>query len=437
MLTFNQFLIAEEKKNSDIQDFIKFAASKLKLKDLPTFDLDHDAHSYRSFGGYSEDGIGVATRNRHTMDVCRTIAHELVHYKQDKDGKLKYDGEDGKAGSPMENEANAKAAVIMRAWADERPELFKEACWDGYRKEGMKKKGNRVVPNCVPIKEEIEHNPVKVNAYHGSNKRFSKFDQKLATIPNDYYGGGVAYTTDSPKVGISYAKTMTRARKTGSPHVYHVGLDMKNVFDVDHEFTGDKLKHVLPDNEKEHENFARGAGLLRLGGEDKYKVLSKLRSGEMKLTGAQVFKGLSGGMINTARARDHLIRKGYDGLRYNGGENMDTERHNVYIPYNADSITINKVSKVVKKPKPVAEESLGKIQRTPGGPKKFAVKVKNDKGNVVTVRFGDPNMEIKRDDPERRKSFRARHQCDTNPGPRWKARYWSCRQWRSGKKVEG
>jgi len=159
MLSFNQFMIAEEKKNSDIQDFIKFAASKLKLKDLPTFDLEHDAHSYRSFGGYSEDGIGVATRNRHTMDVCRTIAHELVHYKQDKDGKLKYDGEDGKAGSPMENEANAKAAVIMRAWADERPELFKEACWDGYKKEGMKKKGNRVVPNCVPIKEEMTSYP--------------------------------------------------------------------------------------------------------------------------------------------------------------------------------------------------------------------------------------------------------------------------------------
>ena len=62
--------------------------------------------------------------------------------------------------------------------------------------------------------------------------------------------------------------------------------------------------------------------------------------------------------------------------------------------------------------------------------------MKNDKGNVVKVTFGDPNMEIKRDDPERRKSFRARHQCDTNPGPKYKARYWSCRQWEAGKKVQ-
>jgi hypothetical protein len=70
-----------------------------------------------------------------------------------------------------------------------------------------------------------------------------------------------------------------------------------------------------------------------------------------------------------------------------------------------------------------------------GGSKKFYVYVKNDKGNVVKVSFGDPNMEIKRDDPARRKSFRARHNCD-NPGPKWKARYWSCWQWRSGAKVD-
>ena len=78
---------------------------------------------------------------------------------------------------------------------------------------------------------------------------------------------------------------------------------------------------------------------------------------------------------------------------------------------------------------------LNKPFRTPKGPKKFSVYVKNDKGNVVKVNFGDPNMEIKRDDPARRKSFRARHQCDTSPGPRWKAKYWSCKMWESKKSV--
>jgi hypothetical protein len=80
-------------------------------------------------------------------------------------------------------------------------------------------------------------------------------------------------------------------------------------------------------------------------------------------------------------------------------------------------------------------EKLGKITRTPGGPKKFMVKVKDPStGNVKTVRFGDPNMEIKRDDPDRRKNFRARHNCD-DPGPRTKARYWACRTWENNKSV--
>jgi hypothetical protein len=73
-----------------------------------------------------------------------------------------------------------------------------------------------------------------------------------------------------------------------------------------------------------------------------------------------------------------------------------------------------------------------------GDVKKFKVYVKNPKGNVVKVNFGhggtsakkagEETMRIKKDDPERRASFRARHNCD-NPGPRHKARYWSCKAW--------
>ena len=70
--------------------------------------------------------------------------------------------------------------------------------------------------------------------------------------------------------------------------------------------------------------------------------------------------------------------------------------------------------------------SLGKPTR--GDVKKFKVYVKNPKGNVVKVNFGDPNMKIRKSNPGARKSFRARHNCD-NPVPRHKARYWSCRKW--------
>lgn len=70
---------------------------------------------------------------------------------------------------------------------------------------------------------------------------------------------------------------------------------------------------------------------------------------------------------------------------------------------------------------------LGKPMR--GDVKKFKVYVKDPKtGNIKKVNFGDPDMRIKKSNPARRRSFRARHNCD-NPGPRTKARYWSCRAW--------
>ena len=69
---------------------------------------------------------------------------------------------------------------------------------------------------------------------------------------------------------------------------------------------------------------------------------------------------------------------------------------------------------------------LGKPMQ--GDVKKSKVYVKKPNGKVVKVNFGDKNMTIKKNNPARRKSFRARHNCD-NPGPRWKARYWSCRAW--------
>lgn len=69
---------------------------------------------------------------------------------------------------------------------------------------------------------------------------------------------------------------------------------------------------------------------------------------------------------------------------------------------------------------------LGKPMK--GDVKKSKVYVRGPKGNVVKVNFGDKKMRIKKSNPNRRKSFRARHNC-SNPGPRWKARYWSCRAW--------
>ncbi len=72
---------------------------------------------------------------------------------------------------------------------------------------------------------------------------------------------------------------------------------------------------------------------------------------------------------------------------------------------------------------------LNKPIRSSDGPKKFHVYVKDPKtDNVKKVNFGDPDSKIKKSNPDKRRSFRARHNCD-NPGPKTKARYWSCKAW--------
>jgi hypothetical protein len=168
--------------------------------------------------------------------------------------------------------------------------------------------------------------------YHGTNALFDKFDQRKSRIINDNYGGGIAYFTDSLNLANTYAKNMAK-KQGGNPIVYSVELKLNKMFDVDYEFTGKELIDILP---VDVNDFARGAGLLGLNA-DEYKVISNLKSGNIKLTGEQVYRGLSKGNTQTAKARDHLIKKGYDGLRYNMPV---TPKQSVYLAYNANSIKI-------------------------------------------------------------------------------------------------
>jgi murein DD-endopeptidase MepM/ murein hydrolase activator NlpD len=112
-----------------IKAFVKFTSQKLGLTEPPKIKLQRNpelASQRRSFGGYTPgQGIEINIGNRHIMDVLRTLAHEMVHYKQDINGELKPDS--GRDGSDEENEANAKAAVVMRLWAKMNPELFQHA----------------------------------------------------------------------------------------------------------------------------------------------------------------------------------------------------------------------------------------------------------------------------------------------------------------------
>lgn len=73
--------------------------------------------------------------------------------------------------------------------------------------------------------------------------------------------------------------------------------------------------------------------------------------------------------------------------------------------------------------------SYNKPKRTPSHPSKKFVVVAKQGDETKLIRFGDQNMKIKKNIPERRKSFRARHKCDSNPPSKLSARYWSCKKW--------
>lgn len=105
------------------------------------------------------------------------------------------------------------------------------------------------------------------------------------------------------------------------------------------------------------------------------------------------------------------------------GEVFTYQRHGIYEKDGRRLVYVGKSSEYQGR-----KVTLNKPFRTPNGPKKFAVYVKNKSGNVIIVRFGDPNMTIKKNIPERRKSFRARHNCDTATD-KTTPRYWSCKMW--------
>ena len=135
------------------------------------------------------------------------------------------------------------------------------------------------------------------------------------------------------------------------------------------------------------------------------------------------------------RLADHMFNEGYEDFDIEVSTDMEEEIEEMTFDGNdfyeefgvlgfTESDTEEWVSEAEYQGRPV---TLNKPVRSSDGPKKFHVYVKcGDK--IKKVNFGDPNMEIKADSPERRRSFRARHNCD-NPGSKCKARYWSCKKW--------
>jgi cytidyltransferase-like protein len=117
-----------ESETGTIGEFIKFAIKNLEIQNPPrNLALSYDtnkAKEMRSFGYFDPNSnkIWVYCGNRNMGDILRTLAHELVHRKQDEDGRINY--ESGKTGSEIENEANAKAGVLLRDFGKQHEEIY-------------------------------------------------------------------------------------------------------------------------------------------------------------------------------------------------------------------------------------------------------------------------------------------------------------------------
>lgn len=109
-----------------ISDFINFAKQELGINDDVKVELAYErTPDLTTTAYYSMNGlIKVYVKDRAIIDVCRSIGHELVHHKQNLEGRLVDTAKDGADGSPIENEANAIAGVLIRKYGKLHPELY-------------------------------------------------------------------------------------------------------------------------------------------------------------------------------------------------------------------------------------------------------------------------------------------------------------------------
>jgi hypothetical protein len=325
------------------------------------------------------------------------------------------------------------------------------ACWDGYKQVGMKKKGNRMVPNCVKesvIQKTMEENTC-VNCGHIVTETILDenlkkwFKQKWVNIgKKDKSGKHPPCGTSGKKRG--YAKCVPASKARGMSK---------------------KEKESATRRKRAAQNKAGrgGTSSLRGGGKKPIRVktkaesvmnLSKEKLKEMILEEyCEILSEKQDACYHKVKARYDVWPSAYASgalvkCRKVGAKNWgnkskkkeDIEEYDVvneqdykdFMEYMKETYGTMKESQLEEAEYQGRKVKLGKPMQ--GDSKKFKVYVKNPKGNVVKVNFGQGGdakggtMRIRKSNPKARKSFRARHNCD-NPGPRHKARYWSCRKW--------
>jgi hypothetical protein len=323
------------------------------------------------------------------------------------------------------------------------------ACWEGYKQVGLKKKGNKMVPNCVPISEieEIAKNNTCINCGNVVTENLDEnlrkwFKDKWVNIgKKDKSGKHPPCGTSGKKRGYAKCVPASKARSMSK-----------------------KEKESATRRKRAAQNKAGRGGTsdLKGGGKKPIRVKTKAESvmniSKEELT-EMILEEYCEILSEKKDACYHKVKARYDvwpsayasgalvKCRKVGAKNwgnkskkesieeydvVNQQDYKDFMNYMKENYGNLEESQLEEAEYQGRKVKLGKPMQ--GDVKKFKVYVKNPKGNVVKVNFGQGGdakggtMRIRKSNPKARKSFRARHNCD-NPGPRHKARYWSCKKW--------
>ena len=322
------------------------------------------------------------------------------------------------------------------------------ACWEGYKQVGMKKKGNRMVPNCVPVSEITEINNYNEVLYLSEDDMLDEnlrkwFSDKWVNIGKKDKSGKHPPCGTSGKtrgyakcVPASKARSMSKKEKESATRRKRAAQNKAGRGGTDSTRGGGKkpirvktkaenvmedyyhLYNLIPEEYTKitEEQFDEAAGKKDACYR---KVKARYDVWPSAYASGALVKCRKVGAANWGnKSKKESVYEEYDVVN-----EQDYKDFINYMKENYDGLSESVLEEAEYQGRKV---KLGKP--TQGDVKKFKVYVKNPKGNVVKVNFGQKGMNIKKDNPGARKSFRARHNCD-NPGPRHKARYWSCRKW--------
>ena len=242
-------------------------------------------------------------------------------------------------------------------------------CWKGYKAYGTKQKDGREVPNCVPVEEGNKSDMIKVKC-DDCGKETHTFARAYANQPN-FTCSKCGHTTHFTRVKDKKPTTESDVDECWECYEAAMQEGMDEAWEECYRKTN---WDMIPEGD---EHTCEGDGF--------YEIYGDIKHDPEKIEEAE-----------------------YQGKKVK-----------LNVPYNNESYLDE--AKYHGKNVPLGKKMRGDV-------KKFKTYVRKPNGKIVKVNYGDKKMRIKKSNPKRRKSFRARHNC-ANPGPRWKARYWSCRAW--------